>query len=126
MAVGKKVVSAFSGPADCNSFDMITHLPNSKTIKAEKTAEREELESYYSEIRNLRENKINSNKAFEIFKIVSNKYPKDWLLSLEIAEILHLQKSEKHFNEVLSHLNNLKINRPEVSHLITNGLELFI
>ncbi len=126
MAVGKKVVSAFSGPADCNSFDMITHLPNSKTIKAEKTAEREELESYYSEIRNLRENKINSNKAFEIFKIVSNKYPKDWLLSLEIAEILQLQKSEKHFNEVLSHLNNLKINRPEVSHLITNGLELFI
>jgi phenylalanine-4-hydroxylase len=126
MAVGKKVVSAFSGPADCNSFDMITHLPNSKTIKAEKTAEREELESYYSEIRNLRENKINSNKAFEIFKIVSNKYPKDWLLSLEIAEILHLQKSEKYFNEVLSHLNNLKINRPEVSHLIANGLELFI
>ena len=126
MAVGKKVVSAFSGPADCNSFDMITHLPNSKTIKAEKTAEREELESYYSEIRNLRENKINSNKAFEIFKIVSNKYPKDWLLSLEIAEILHLQKSEKHFNEVLSHLKNIKANRPEVSHLIANGLELFI
>jgi phenylalanine-4-hydroxylase len=126
MAVGKKVVSAFSGPADCNSFDMITHLPNSKTIKAEKTAEREELESYYSEIRNLRENKINSNKAFEIFKIVSNKYPKDWLLSLEIAEILHLQKSEKHFNEVLSHLKNIKANRPEVSHLIVNGLELFI
>jgi phenylalanine-4-hydroxylase len=120
------VVSAFSGPADCNSFDMITHLPNSKTIKAEKTAEREELESYYSEIRNLRENKINSNKAFEIFKIVSNKYPKDWLLSLEIAEILHLQKSEKHFNEVLSHLKNIKANRPEVSHLIVNGLELFI
>ena len=67
MAVGKKVVSAFSGPADCNSFDMITHLPNSKTIKAEKTPEREELESYYSEIRTIRENKINSDKVFEIF-----------------------------------------------------------
>ena len=126
MAVGKKVVSAFSGPADCNSFDMITHLPNSKTIKAEKTPEREELESYYSEIRTIRENKINSDKAFEIFKIVTNKYPNDWLLSLEIAEILHLQKSENSFNQVLSHLNNLKINRPGVSHLIDNGLELFI
>jgi phenylalanine-4-hydroxylase len=126
MAVGKKVVSAFSGPADCNSFDMITHLPNSKTIKAEKTPEREELESYYSEIRTIRENKINSDKAFEIFKIVANKYPNDWLLSLEIAEILHLQKSENSFNQVLSHLNNLKVNRPGVSHLIDNGLELFI
>ena len=126
MAVGKKVVSAFSGPADCNSFDMITHLPNSKTIKAEKTPEREELESYYSEIRIIRENKINSDKAFDIFKITSNKYPNDWLLSLEIAEILHLQKSENSFNEVLNHLNKLKIKRPEVSHLIDNGLELFI
>jgi phenylalanine-4-hydroxylase len=126
MAVGKKVVSAFSGPADCNSFDMITHMPNSKTIKAEKTPEREELESYYSEIRNFRENKNSAEKAFEIFKIVSNKFPNDWLLSLEIAEILNSQKAESSLNEVLSYLNNLKIKRPEVSHLIDNGLELFI
>ena len=126
MAVGKKVVSAFSGPADCNSFDMITHLPNSKTIKAEKTIEREELESYYNEIRNLRVNKIHSEKAFEIFKIISMKYPNDWLLSLEIAEILHLQKVESSLNEVLDYLNNLKTKRPEISHLIDNGLELFI
>ena len=126
MAVGKKVVSAFSGPADCNSFDMITHLPNSKTIKAEKTPEKEELESYYSEIRTIRENKINSDKVFEIFKIVANKYPNDWLLSLEIAEILHLQKLENSLKEVVSYLNNLKTKRPEISHLIENGLELFI
>ncbi len=126
MAVGKKVVSAFSGPADCNSFDMITHMPNSKTIKVEKTPEREELESYYREIRNLRENKKNSENAFEIFKIVSNKFPNDWLLSLEIAEILHLEKADNSITEVLRYLNNLKIKRPEVSHLIDNGLELFI
>ena len=126
MAVGKKVVSAFSGPADCNSFDMITHMPNSKTIKAEKTPEREELESYYSEIRNFRENKNSAEKAFGIFKIVSNKFPNDWLLSLEIAEILNSQKAESSLNEVMSYLNSLKMKRPEVSHLIDNGLELFI
>ena len=34
MAVGKKVISAFSGPADVNSFDLISHVPTSKTIKA--------------------------------------------------------------------------------------------
>ena len=28
MAVGKKVISAFSGPADVNSFDMINHVPS--------------------------------------------------------------------------------------------------
>jgi phenylalanine-4-hydroxylase len=48
------------------------------------------------------------------------------LLSLEIAEILHLEKADNSINEVLRYLNNLKIKRPEVSHLIDNGLELFI
>jgi phenylalanine-4-hydroxylase len=76
-------------------------LPNSKTIKAEKTPEREELESYYREIRTIRENKIDVEKAVAIFKIVSHKYANDWLLSLEIAQILHLQKQENSFNEVL-------------------------
>ena len=45
---------------------------------------------------------------------------------LEIAEILNSQKAESSLNEVLSYLNNLKMKRPEVSHLIDNGLELFI
>jgi phenylalanine-4-hydroxylase len=125
MAVGKKVVSAFSGPADCSSFDLITHLPNSKTIKAEKTPEKTALESFYSEIRQIRETKMDAQKAFEIFKIVSHKFPNDWLLSLEIAEILHLQKEENLLKEVLSHLTNLKISRPKVSLLIENGLKLF-
>src|SRR5690606_8622103 len=37
IAVGIKVVSAFSGPADVNSFNMISHVPSAQTIKAKKT-----------------------------------------------------------------------------------------
>ena len=40
MAVGKEVISAFAGPADWHSFDMITHKPGSTTIKSKKTPER--------------------------------------------------------------------------------------
>jgi phenylalanine-4-hydroxylase len=53
MAVGKKVTSAFSGPADVNSFDLISHLPSSKTIKAKHSAERD-LEILYQTVRNTR------------------------------------------------------------------------
>src|SRR5690606_30964305 len=60
MAVGKKVVSAYSGPADVRSFDLITHVPSSKTIKAKKSPERAELEDLYQNIRNTREGKPNS------------------------------------------------------------------
>ena len=125
MAVGKKVVSAFSGPADCNSFDLITHLPNSKTIKSVITPERVELESFYQEIRSMREGKVDAEKAFGIFEIVSSKHSNDWLLPLEIAEILHNEKATTSLKSVLNYLDNLKIKRPEVSHLIKNGLELF-
>lgn len=126
MAVGKKIVSAFSGPADCNSFDLITHLPNSKTIKAIISPERAELESFYKEIRSIREGKIDAEKAFGIFKNVSHKYSNDWLLPLEIAEILQSEKATSSLKIVLNHLEKLKIKRPEVSNLIENGLKLFV
>lgn len=125
MAVGKKVVSAFSGPADCNSFDLITHLPNSKTIKSVITPEKIELESFYQEIRSMREGKVDAEKAFGIFEIVSSKHSNDWLLPLEIAEILHNEKETNSLKSVLNYLEHLKIKRPEVSHLIKNGLQLF-
>ncbi|MSP84591.1 MAG: aromatic amino acid hydroxylase [Flavobacteriaceae bacterium] len=126
MAVGKKLVSAFSGPADCQSFDLITHIPNSKTIKSIITPERSELESFYKEIRSMREGKIDVEKAFGIFEIVSHKHSNDWLLPLEIAEILHNEKAISFLEIVLNYLENLKIKRPEVRHLIENGLEILI
>ena len=125
MAVGKKVVSAFSGPADCQSFDLITHVPNSKTIKAIITPERAELESLYQEIRSMRKGKIDTEKAFGIFEIVRVKHSNDWLLPLEIAEILHNEKVTSSLEIVLNYLENLKIKRPEVRLLIENGLLLF-
>ena len=125
MAVGKKVVSAFSGPADCQSFDLITHVPNSKTIKAIITPERAELESLYQEIRSMRKGKIDTEKAFGIFEIVRVKHSNDWLLPLEIAEILHNEKANSSLETVLNYLENLKLKRPEVRLLIENGLELF-
>jgi phenylalanine-4-hydroxylase len=126
MVVGKKVISAFSGPADVDSFDMITHVPTSKTIKAKKTAEREELESLYLNIRNLREGKQANLTIEKTFEMVKNNHPKDWLLSVEITELCNATNNTKLLHETLAHLDNVKQNRPEISHLITGGLELFM
>lgn len=123
MAVGKKVLSAFSGPADVRSFDLITHVPSSKTIKAKKTPEREELESLYLNIRNIREGKPNSLAIEETFAKLKTSHPNDWLLSVEIAELLH-KNNNPLLQEVLLHLDAVKKNRPEVAHLIEGGLEL--
>ena len=124
MAVGKKVVSAFSGPADVRSFDLITHVPSSKTIKAVKTPEREELEGLYQNIRNIREGASHALNVEETFAKVKESHPNDWLLSVEIAEQLHKNNEQSLLQEVMLHLDAVKKKRPEVVHLIEGGLEL--
>ena len=126
MAVGKKVISAFSGPADVNSFDMINHVPSSHTIKAKKSTEREELEGLYLNIRNIREGKPAVISAENTFELVQNKHPKDWLLSLEIAEWCNHTGNTELLHNVLIHLEKLKQTRPEIAHLISGGLGLFL
>ena len=124
MAVGKKVISAFSGPADVNSFDLITHVPSSKTIKAKKTPEREELEGLYLNVRNMREGKVSEMTLEATFEKLKQNHPKDWLLSVEIVELAHKDNNNTLEEKVVSHLEALKVSRPEIAHLITNGLEL--
>lgn len=124
MAVGKKVVSAYSGPADVNSFDLITHVPSSKTIKAKKSTEREELEGLYQNIRSIREGKGQMLTIAHTFAKVKESHPNDWLLSVEIAELLSTNDTEGLLPEVMAHLDAVKKKRPEVAHLIDGGLDL--
>ncbi|WP_264565319.1 aromatic amino acid hydroxylase [Flavobacterium sp. N3904] len=124
MAVGKKLVSAFSGPADVNSFDLILHVPSSKTIKAKQTAERDDLEILYQTVRSIRESNDMTTSLEPIFEKLQNAHPNDWLLSVELIEILNTRNETNLMQEVLLHLENLKKQRPEIGKLISNGLEL--
>lgn len=126
MAVGKEIVSAFSGPADVYSFDMINHVPSSQTIKQKKSPERAELETLYKNVRLIRENKPAKITLKEAFGAVSGNHPNDWLLTVEIAELANAQGNEDLLEKSLLHLENLKLKRPEVAHLITNGIELIM
>ena len=124
MAVGKKIISAFSGPADVNSFDMMNHVPSSQTIKQKKSPERQELEKLYASVRNIRENKTATTTLKEAFGSVTANHPNDWLLSVEIAELAKKEGNTDLVDKVLNHLEKVKNNRPEIAHLVDNGLEL--
>jgi phenylalanine-4-hydroxylase len=124
MAVGKKMVSAFSGPADVSSFDLISHVPTSKTIKAKHTAERDDLELLYHSVRNIRETKETTTSLEPIFNKLQANHPNDWLLSIEITELLRDRNEPQLLQEIMAYLDQLKEKRPEVAHLITGGLDL--
>lgn len=123
MAVGKEVVSAFAGPADHLSFDLITHTPSSTTIKSKKTPEREELESLYQAVRNIRNGENTKFSLDAAFDILKKFHPNDWLLSVEIYELV-IENDQKLAGEVKSHLEEVKKKRPEISHLIEDGLKM--
>lgn len=122
MAVGKKIVSAFSGPADVNSFDMMLHVPSTQTIKSKKSAQREALERLYDRVRKYREQQTEEDLNVLLNEIITN-HPQDWLLPLELVELTQ-NKDKKLFDNALKHLLDIKEQRPEITHLITNGLNL--
>ncbi|MFH7004285.1 aromatic amino acid hydroxylase [Flavobacterium bizetiae] len=124
MAIGKKVVSAFSGPADVNSFDLINNVPKTTTIKAKHTDERDDLEVLYQTVRMIRENKDSKAELKSVFEKLQKNHANDWLLSVEIAELLKDSNEEQLLQEVLVYLDQLKVKRPEVAHLIAGGLDL--
>lgn len=123
MAIGKKVVSAFSGPADVNSFDLINNVPKTTTIKAKHTDERDDLEVLYQTVRMIRENKDSKAELQLVFNKLKNNHPNDWLLAVEIAELL-IDSLTPLLHEVIVYLSQLKERRPEVAHLIAGGLDL--
>ena len=123
LAVGKKIISAFSGPADPLSFDLITHKTSSSTIKSEKTPIRLELESLYQSVQNIREGRNTKFSLQAAFDLLKKYHQKDWLLPLEIYELV-IDSDLKFASEIKNYLEQIKKQRPEVKHLIDNGIGL--
>lgn len=124
MAIGKEVVSAFSGPADLNSFDLITHVPSTKTIHGKKSEERLELESLYQQVRDYRAGKNKTISRTKVLEQLFDKYPNDWLLPVELYELAFKGNEEKLCESILNHLDIVKQNNLNIAHLIDNGLQI--
>ncbi len=124
MAVGKEVVSAFSGPADLDSFDLITHVPSSKTIQVKKSDERLELESLYLQVRDYREGNNKTISRTKVLEQLIDKHPNDWLLSVELYELAFKGNEKTLCDNILKHLETVKQNNPKIGHLIDGGLEI--
>ncbi|MBT3919012.1 MAG: aromatic amino acid hydroxylase [Flavobacteriaceae bacterium] len=117
MAVGKEIVSAFTGAADYNSFPITLKPSDTKTIQKAISKKERELNKLYNSVRTIRKNKASYDALMTIFEALKRDYPSDWLLSIEIYE---LTKEEV----VLQHLINLKDTWPKIAHLIDNGIDL--
>lgn len=124
MAVGKHIVSAFSGPADLHSFNLITHVLSEKTIQIKKSKERLELEGLYQQVRDYRDQKNKTISRTKVLEQIIEKHPNDWLLPVELYELAFKGNEHKLCEHILEHLETVKQNRPEVGRLIDDGLAI--
>jgi phenylalanine-4-hydroxylase len=124
MAVGEKVVSAFNGPADLSSFDLISHKISSTTIKPEKSQKRRKLEQFYGQIRDFREGTNTTISRNKVFREIRENYPDDWLLPIELYELARKNQDERFALEIAEHLESVKQRNPKLGHLIDDGLSL--
>ena len=124
MAVGVSVLSAFSGLADPNSYGLQFEPPKEKTQTINYTAKEKQLHKLYSEVRELRDKgKINIERLKAVFNDLLINFPQDWLLPLEIYELLFIEKEDTMSSQVLTHLNNLST-QESIGHLIQDGIKI--
>ena len=87
MAVGASLISAFNGPADLGSFDLISHElepSHGELIKEEIQLKQEEL---YGRLRHLRDSKTLKADDLEVlWDTWFEAFPTDWLLGVELYE----------------------------------------
>lgn len=123
MAIGKKVTSAYAGPADVHSFGDIGKVSETKTHKIVYSDQDKELNRLYSQVRSLREsNSVTKEEIKALLTTLREQYQKDWLLPLELYELANTYDFDIR-SEILSYLEQLKNNKSH-KKLIENGLEI--
>jgi phenylalanine-4-hydroxylase len=124
MAVGEKIISAFSGPADANAFELGYPVPAEKTHKIVHAESSQKLFDLYSRIREIRNNGLIEDLHLLWVQIKSD-YPDEWLLIMELLEITEKSDQRELLRpEIKAWLENIKTRQPELTDLIKNGFEM--
>ncbi len=123
MAIGEHIVSAFNGPADLKSFDLMDH-ELSQTQSEPMNSEQSTLEKLYRQIREYREGTNTTISRNKVFGEITSKFPKDWLLPVELYELAMHSGDIPFTKEIRAHLESLKMENPKLGHLIDDGIGL--
>jgi phenylalanine-4-hydroxylase len=125
MAVGSRIVSVFNGAADNDAYNQVALVPRERTIKSPSDAKRKRLENLYAQVRDIRERKVGYERLGEIWETQQKEHADDWLLSMEIFEILDETGQQNALKQqVMTFLNGRKTIDKDNATLIEWGFRL--
>ncbi len=113
--------------SDPEAFNLEFKVPEEKTQKIVFEEKSKKLHVLYNKVRNAREKQIEITQLPLIWDQLKSDYPNEWLLSLEIAELLNNDSNYSSIvNEIIEHLFSLSNRNTEYATLINNGLKLYL
>lgn len=125
MAVGARISSVFNGAADKDAFNQVALVPKERTIKVPSDAKRRRLENLYAQVRQIRESKTGYERLGEIWETQQAEHVEDWLLSMEIFEILdEIEQQQALKDRIEKFLNQKRATDKEKSVVIEWGFRL--
>jgi phenylalanine-4-hydroxylase len=125
MAVGERITSVFNGAADKEAYLEVALVPKERTIKVPSDDKRRKLENLYQQVRDIRERKTGYERLGEIWETQQAEHADDWLLSMEIFEILDDAGEQNDLKQkIVTFLNEKKLIDREKATLIEWGFRL--
>jgi phenylalanine-4-hydroxylase len=125
MAVGDRITSVFNGAADKDAYNQVALVPKERTIKVPSNEKRKRLENLYAQVRQIRESKTGYERLGEIWETQQAEHRDDWLLSMEIFEILDTTDQQPELmRKIEKFLNDKKATNKDLSTLIGWGFRL--
>jgi phenylalanine-4-hydroxylase len=91
MAVGEGITSVFTGAADKTAYQDISLVPKERTIKVTYDDSARRLHELYQQVRDIRESESGYDRLDAIWQEQQVDHQDDWLLSMDIYEILDTQ-----------------------------------
>lgn len=132
--LGEKISSVFAGPADRIAYGETSDFAALRVTKPHYTEKQLAIQNLYKEIRFLRNNETSGETLLSAlqkhFKAIQEVSPEDWLLPLEMLELLKNRLSltaaaeVKLQNDLQSYLEQQKRKLPHFEGSISDGLAL--
>jgi phenylalanine-4-hydroxylase len=125
MAVGERISSVFNGAADKDAYNQVALVPKERTIKVPSDAKRRRLENLYAQVRKIRQSNAGYERLGEIWETQQAEHPEDWLLSMEIFEILDTTDQQPELKaKIEGFLGEKKAKTKDLSTLVSWGFRL--
>ncbi|MEI9921295.1 MAG: aromatic amino acid hydroxylase [Bacteroidota bacterium] len=120
-----RIISVFAGPADPEAFEPNVNVPREKMHKITYDDKDLELHELYRSVRNARSNRSLVATLPATWKKVVQEFPSDWLLPMEILEVLQKNSVDEALqSQIWNYLEAKASSEPSLKKLIDNGLSL--